>query len=836
MAETADRILAAAPRRRFARGLTRRHFGTGLCQNGTRASAPSQITPSQTASAQTAPIAPRRPAPWRRAPLAVCLALSACAGLPGAGIFGEGGDLGAGPPPAAAAANEAPAGPARLPAAAAIEDREMASPPPVFTDARDEAGLPLRQADEPTIYPGTNKFLSQDRRRSDQVVLTGPDIVLNFENAELRQVVDVILGSTLGVNYMIDPRVEGVVSLKTTAPVPRDIVMEILETMLRQNGAALIADPDLYRIVPIDAVVRGNLIPEIANGGGPIPPGFSVRLVPLNYVSAVQMNTLLEPFLPQDSVVRVDSDRNLLVLAAAGHEMNRLLDTIDLFDVDWLAGRSVGLFRLINVNAETVAEELRTIFSNQTEGPLEGVIRFVPLVRLNAVLVVTSQSDYLETAETWINRLDRGNAAGRSLYVYYLQHGKAADIASVLSDLFSDRRADRNSPTGRVAPGRQGVTLTADPNTPEGRAQLAAAAAQRAAQRASDAATQAPGASLSATPRSAQPGDGLSFAPSADIRIIADEVNNALLILANEQEYRMVQAALRRIDIVPLQVLIEATIAEVTLTEELRYGLQWLFNIDGPNDNNGTFSLANGASGALAPTFPGFAAVLSDSNGVRGVLDALEGITTLNVISSPHLMVLDNQTAELQVGNEVPVVTQQQQSTFGGGVNNANLVNTVQFRDTGVILRVTPRVSSSGSINMEIEQEVSSVVDSIDTGQLTPTISQRRVSSSIVAQSGETIVLGGLIQDQQNNTKNGLPGLTRIPFIGPLLFGRTSDSSTRTELIVLIRPRVVRNPEEARDVTEELRNRLIGLKELEQRSLGLGAQESRSSTPPPNNP
>ncbi len=660
------------------------------------------------------------------------------------------------------------------------------------------------------LFPGTGKFLGSSKKSTRHVGKIGNNIVLNFENAELRDVVEVILGQTLKVNYLYDPRVEGSVSLKTTGPLPANIILEILETMLRMNNAALVVDDNLYKVVPVGEVIKGNLVPEIAEGGEVIPAGFSVRLIPLEYISVLQMDKLLEPFLPQDSVVRVDVDRNILVLAAAGHEMTKLLETVELFDVDWLKGKSVGIFRLATVNVETVVEELTTIFGTGAEGPLEGVIRFVPISRLNGVLVMTTRPGYLERAEIWINRLDKGNGTGQNLYVYSLQHGKAADLAGILTDLFSDRRSSRDSTTGKVAPGRQPVTLSSanKTNTPSTTAARNNQTKPNTTNRPVNRRT---------TGTAEAKGDGLAFSPDANIKIIADEVNNALLILSSEQDYRMVKAALRKLDIVPLQVLIEATIAEVTLTDELRFGLQWLFNTGSLGDGlSGDVRLSNGSNGSLSATFPGFSTIITNSaGGIRGVLDALEGVTTVNVISSPHLMVLDNRTAELNVGDEVPVVTQQQQSTIN---NSSNLVNTVQFRDTGVILRVTPRVSASGSINMEIEQEVSSVVQSIDSGQLTPTISQRKVKSSIVAQTGETIVLGGLISDEETVTRSGVPFLSRIPLLGNA-FRRSEKSAVRKELLVLITPKVVRNASEARRVTQELRDRLQGLRDLDDRTM-----------------
>lgn len=658
------------------------------------------------------------------------------------------------------------------------------------------------------LYPGTGKFLGYPAKSRTYAKITGNDLVLNFENADLNEVVGIILGKLLKVDYILDPMVSGKVNLKTTRPLPADDVLAILESILRMNGAAMMVEEGLYKIVPMDSAFKSSYLPEIAEGGQKIPPGYSVRLVPLRYISVLQMEKLLEPFASPDTVFRVDVDRNILVLAAPGIELTRLLETVDLFDVDWLKGKSVGLFRLGFVEAEVLANELKTVFGNDVGGPLEGILNFVPISRLNALLVMTTQPEYLDKAATWINRLDKGNDAGQNLYVYYLQNGKAIDVASVLTELFSVRGYGIRSQRGRVAPGLNPVIVSNMGSTSGQQSRNTG----RIKQQVSKAGNIPSGVSRQSAAVNYFTSD------EEEIRIVADEMNNALLIRASESEYRMIKAALRKLDIVPLQVLIEATIAEVTLTDDLRFGLQWFFNTGSlGNGDVGTIRLASGDDGSLTPTFPGFAGIIKNSDGgIRAVLDTLEGITTVNVISSPHLMVLDNHTAELKVGREVPVVTQQQQSTEGG---NANLVNTVQFRDTGVLLKVTPRISSDGTINMEIEQEVSSVVTSIKSGELTPTFSKRSVKSTIVAQSGETIVLGGLIADEETKTRSGLPLLSRIPILGNL-FSRTEINKVRTELLILISPKIVRNATEARRITQELRDRLNGIKEMEDRLRG----------------
>lgn len=678
--------------------------------------------------------------------------------------------------------------------------RESAPPP------ADDSASQSRDTG-PSLYTGTDSFLGPTAQRRQDVLIDDGSLVINFENAELSEVVRVILGDALGVDYVYDPRVQGLVSLQTTGAMPTDSILAMLETVLRMNGAALIIDDGIYKVLPAEEAVRGNLVPQLGGAGRPpLPPGHAVQIVPLRFVSAIQMEQILEPFVPPDGVLRTDVERNLLVLSGNSQELERLNETIQIFDVDWLAGMSVGIFPLENVPVDVVIPELDTVFGSDADGPLAGMIRFMPVERLNALLVVTPKAHYLRQAEVWISRLDRGTATDQNLYVFYLNNGKAAEIAKILTQVFEGRAAQGEEPLpGRVAPGNEAAEIGA------GDGVLRQDAVQGA--EAPDPAAPQQAARPPARPRvpGQRTSEGLAFSEGADIRIIADEINNALLILASPQDYRMVEAAVRKLDIVPLQVLVEATIAEVTLNNDLRYGVQWFFEHGSfAGADSGDIRFSSGTAAALAPTFPGFAYTLISNAQTRLVIDALENVTSLNVISSPHLMIQDNQEAEIQVGDEVPVVTQQQQSTSG----EANLVNTVEYRDTGVILRVRARVNSGGAVNLEIEQEVSAVQPSAN-ATLTPTISQRRVKSTVVVQSGETVVLGGLIEDSDSKGTSGLPLLSSLPVIGPLFGSRTLDLD-RTELIVLITPRVVRDHIEARRLTDEIRSRMQTLRPFDE--------------------
>ena len=651
----------------------------------------------------------------------------------------------------------------------------------------------------PLKLPGNNNYVSVERHEVAPTPLPGDGIVLNFENADLREVVRTILGDFLKISYIYDPKVQGSVSLQTTKPLAPDAVLATLETLLRMNGGALVTG-DPYRVVTADAAQKSKVVPQLGDDGTPLPAGFQVLIVPLQFVAAAQMEKLLEPFVAPQSILRVDSERNLLLLAGTSGELSSLLETVGIFDVDWLAGKSIGLFPLSQVTPEDMVTELNAIFGTDQQGPLAGMVRFQPINRLNALLVISVQSAYLNKVEQWIERLDRSSSAGQNLYVYYLQNGKAADVAKILTEVFSGREENRrNQQAGRLAPGLTPVEMRtpAQPQQPAAQPQAAAAPA--------------PAPAIPAAP-AVRTSEGLAFSETADIRIIADEINNSLLILASPPDYRMVVAAINKLDIVPLQVLIEATIAEVKLTDEMKFGLQWFF---GSGEFKGTLNsrAPTHTAASILPAFTSGFSLVYENVSAKAILDALDSETSVNVVSSPHLMVLDNQTASLQVGDEVPVTTRQQQST---ATDTANIINTIEYRDTGVIMNVTPRVNASGSIIMEIEQEVSTVAE--ESANNTPTISQRKFKSSVVVQSGDTVVLGGLISDQKNKTRAGLPLISEVPVVGAL-FGQTTVDDRRTELVMLITPRLVRNRHEASRVTDEVRRRLNSLRQLQEDAM-----------------
>ncbi len=661
--------------------------------------------------------------------------------------------------------------PTQVPTATPPKDRSEA---PTIAESG-KAGQATAEESPHRLYPGTGLMIKAPEMTP--VTIKGGELSLSFEGADLREVVKTVLADILKTSYIIDPRVGGTVSLHTTRPIPRAAVLPTLENVLRMNGAVLIAQEDgVYHVVPSNLAGKGNLTPMLGQLGKPLPGGYSIQVVPLKFIGAPEMIKILEPMLPDPGAARPDLLRNLLFLSGTEPELRHMLETIDMFDVDWLAGMSVGLFTLKNVEVKTVVSDFEKLFGDKAASPFAGLLRIIPIERLNAILMVTPQAKYLDEASLWINRLDSsgGTSGGLRLFVYPVQNGKAETLAVLLNDAFG-KKAQQKTASPSIAPGLKPAEV----------------------------ATKTDAKSEAGTVKSPQSGEG-GYSVSQDIRVIADKENNALLIMASATDYESIVAALRKLDVVPRQVLIEVTIAEITLKDELKYGLEWFFS-----GSNVSGKLDTGASG-IAQLVPGLSAIFTGKAGdIKGALNALATDSKLKVLSSPRITVADNQTAKIQVGDRVPTINQTQ--TVAN--TTTGVISTVQYVETGVMLTVTPRINAGGLVGLEINQEVSNAASTTTSGIDSPTIQKRAAQSTVAVQSGETLILAGLIKEEKTTSTSGVPGLSEMPLLGAL-FGTKSDSDNRTELVILITPHVLETPKQATEITRAYRKEMVELEKM----------------------
>jgi general secretion pathway protein D len=661
----------------------------------------------------------------------------------------------------------------------------------------------VSQRTAPTIYRGNDRQVRLPAVE-EPVRFLGDDVSLNFEQAPLSEVMHAIMGDILQLDYIVDHPIKGQVTLRTRTPVPRDELLGILESLLMANNALMIRGSD-GRYLVTGSKRGGKLSPDVSNQNN-TGAGYSTIIVPLRYISASNMAEILKPVASEQAFVRVDNGRSLLMLAGTREQLDGWLDMVATFDVDLLKGMSVGLFPLENSNVEDMAEALSALLNDggqDEKGALAKVVRVVPIKRLNSILIVTPRAHYMDTLATWIERLDDSpdSKFEKRLYVYPVQNTSAGRLAELLNSIYASDfvgvRVSKSSSGGRQS-GAGSAGFGSDAGVAPGMSPETLGGGVGGAGGSSFAAPSSTGQGGSITAVGALSGMGGGSAALENVRVVADEDNNALMIYANGKQYDLIKTALEQLDVVATQVLIEASILEVSLTEELRYGLEWSFNNNIGDDYDGVGVLA-AAAGGPAAIAPGFSySVINSAGNIKAVLNTLSEQSLINVISTPSVMVLDNHTAFIHVGDQVPTFNQQTESDGG------RITQSVVYKDTGVKLTVTPSVNAGGLVTMDVEQSDVGPIDAA-TGQRA--FNERNIMSRVAVRSNESVVLGGLIRENASNSESGIPFLHQLPILGPL-FGSTAKDDRRTELLVIITPRALYSESELRQVSDEMRSRI----------------------------
>lgn len=640
-----------------------------------------------------------------------------------------------------------------------------------------------------TILPGKEQQPSPAPTPRPRPRIVDGDISINFPSASIRVVAASVLGDILHVPYSVAVGLDTPVTVVTTRPIARQSVLAFFEEAIRRSDLALIAQDGRFTIEPITS----------ARGAAPTDPdasGFANEIVRLQFVGADQMKALLDPILP-GVVVQADTAQNSVTLSGTSGQRASARDLLRQFDVNWLRAMSFGLYIPRNTDARLIAPELEKLL-NAPDAPTKGLVRLIAMEKLNGIVAISRQPQYLGDVQRWVEILDReGQSSQAKLFVYRVQNGRSRDLARTINAAFG------NSNSG----GASAVDPSGYEGNPDGNPQRGANSngARPAPSQRGDgidpAAAQRSGSLASPNDQPVTASGGGGAIPAI---ITSDDNNNAIIVFGTPRVYALIEAALRQLDVPPVQVLIEAAITEVSLTDDLRYGVQWNFT----SGNTNTVLTDSTAATNIVRQVPGFSFLFANT-GLNAVLNTLATKTKINVVSAPKLLVLNNQTAVLQVGDQVPVLTQSSTSTISG---NAPVINAIEYRDTGVILKVTPRVNATGVVLLDVSQEVSdvNVTRTAGSGVASPTISTRKINTSVAVKDGEVLALGGLIRNTESRDKIGFPFLSQIPIIGGL-FGRQAKNVDRTELIVILRPRVVRSVEDGRAVTDELRRKIRSL-------------------------
>lgn len=625
---------------------------------------------------------------------------------------------------------------------------------------------------------------------------------VNFENAPLGDVLAAILGDMLKVPYSLEGNVGGNVTLVSSKPVPQSALLDMLESMLEAQGIAMVrGENGIYRIGP-SAQLRRDV--PVAQRDASNARGYSVQIIPLQFLSAEEAVKILEPLGMKDSVLRVDPVRNILMLGASGPQMQNAIRTLQMFDVDVLRGMSYGIYEVTNLDAKVIVERFNSMLGNPQLSPLASVAKLVAMDEINSVMVITPNANQLDSVRGWLKRLDSvglddKDQASSQLYVYDVQNGEAKVMAELLGQIFGGTTTGSNTPStsGSTAPGLSQTETSSDSlgGDTMGSSSL--------------------GSSSTGSSSSTGKSKGVGSVTTPDgTRIVADESNNSLLVMAAPKEWRSIRSALDKLDKTPSQVLVEVSIWEVTLTDALKYGVEWFFNTHpgvGSTEDPTTIgggSLNVGGDNLNATTARigrGFSYMFTGADW-RAVINMLSSEARVKSLSSPSILVLDNREAKIQVGKQQPISTGTTTYPTSG---TATTTQNFTLKDTGVLLKVKPRVNPGGLVVMEISQEVTDVGDrDVVTGQ--NTFLKRSIESSVAIKGGDTIILGGLIQDNNNSSNAGIPYLRRIPLIGPL-FGFTDTTGTRTELLVTISPRAVNQYKDFERIGDEFREKMRGV-------------------------
>lgn len=724
------------------------------------------------------------------------------------------------------------------------------APLPLNNDISSDSGTTAKTE----VSHGSGQFIRPGALSTPRPAASGGGAVtFNFENQPVQAVVKAILGDLLKQNYTIVPGVQGNISFSTSEPVDSSQALPILETLLSWTHNALVQRNGGYVVMPEKEAVAGNLVPSL--GAASPKGGLQARLFPLRFISATEMQKLIKPFARTDSTLLVDQARNLLVMSGTPEELANYQSMVRTFDVDWLRGMSVGVFNLQYANVAELMPKLDGMFGKGGDTPLAGMLRFIPIERTNAIVVISTQPEYLQEVGDWITKIDRGGGNEPQLFVYDVRNIKASDLAKYLAQIYTNGAGSGGDNGGQVGPGLSGGTL-GSANT-AGATSMGSTAGgfgnSNGATEGGGLSGKVGGSAFGGGTESAE-GGGIggskggvlggssAGAPSGfgnvgggnnggpvneqqysssdgSVKISSVDNNNQLLVRARPSQWEEIKSAIRKLDNVPMQVQIETRILEVSLTGDFQFGVQWyLEGLTGSTGTPGTSSfvpgepyrhrqIGLGQGGNAYGGEPFFYSFLNSN--LQVAVRAMETSGNTKTLSAPSMVVMNNQTASIAVGNQIPI----NQTSVNTGIGTATSYSQVTYLSTGVILNVQPRINPGGLVYMNISQEVSQADKSVPLVNGNPAISQRKLATQVAVQSGQTVLLGGLIEQAEGTTDTGIPGLNRVPVLGRL-FGNTSRSRNRTELIVLITPRVISGSEDARQITEDYQNKFESLAPL----------------------
>jgi len=729
----------------------------------------------------------------------------------------------------------------------------------------------LLRAQQPPPAPAAQPPKPEPAKPPAQTVAATPaasgGFVLNLQGASLTEVID-ILARRLKINYILDPGVKGAVTISTYGEIKQIEVRPLLETILRINGAAMVQVGELYRIVPVGYVGRLPMSPQVDPKSFPEDERMMLNLIFLKYATVAEFSKLLEPFLGEGAKMIAYDPANLLLILDNSRNMKRSMELIALFDSDTLASQRVRLLEVKNSRPSDIAKELENVLKAVTLANKASAVRFLPIDRINTLIAIAPNPGVFDQIETWLKKLDiasKVTAGSTENYVYRVKYGRAETIAMAIMQLYMGISGGFGMGFGGYGMGSGGYgmggfgmggygmggygmggggmggygmggypggggyggygggnpgayggygggygvgyptpSLTTYTPVPFSATQPGAAAAG---------AQTTPGSTdLTGSYLGAASGAGaLANIP----RIVPNPFDNTLLIQATRQEYEQILKLLKELDIPPRQVLIEAKIYEVSLTGAFSSGVSAFLQKRAAGQTEGNSHLLTGTSNQAGA--PGLSLttglLVGASRELLAFLSTQEDTRRAKVISAPSIIATDNIPATINVGIEVPTLSSQ--AVTGAQVAGSSLfANTIQSRQTGVTLQTMARINPSGIVTLVINQEVSAPQAPAASSSIqSPSFSRRSVQTQVTVQDGDTIAIGGIINESDTWSSNGIPFLHRIPVIGAA-FGNRSVSKERTELVIFMTPRVIYDTNEITEASQELKSSLKRLQKM----------------------
>ncbi len=581
-------------------------------------------------------------------------------------------------------------------------------------------------------------------------------LTLDMEGADLLDFLDLLFKETLKVNYAVDQGARAKITVHIHGSfTPREI-MDMVAQVLALDNLALVKSSGLVRILP-------------ANKLATVPQEISFVLFRPRYLKVTEINNIVQALVTRGAKVLVDKSANILLVIDTPENVAKVSRIVTLLDEDVLSQMTLALYKPKVLEAETLANYLKSIFeaSPWKDRRLNAFIDFIPLKEINSLLIVTREPEALKRVYRWINELDQGELAEKEVFIYQVENGDAEEIAQILQQTFSGSKLSSTSSRKTIIP--------------------------------------------------AQKTQNKVFL-AGDIRIIPDKSNNLLVIKATRQDYLTIKRLLQKIDVLPRQVVIEMLIMEITLNKELQHGVEWFLKnhitYQGDKYDLGASFSKYGISpdnlqNVGQTSLTGLTMALYRAKDLGALFNILQSVSQINILSSPVILATDNKEARIQIGQEVPIITQQVTNT---SASQPNITSTVQYRDTGIILDVKPHINSSGLVKLDIVQEISSAQKNYLGLTNTPLITKRKIETSLVVKNNQTVILGGLIDNRQEFAETGVPLLKDIPVLGHF-FKWQKKTRDRTELLVAITPRVVRNYQEAEAVMHAFKEKIRALRE-----------------------